>query len=353
LTLTVMLLLVAVVPLSLSLLVRGGAPDWVSILAWVSPAHAFSVGRSGSLIEPNEFWISLGASHVLAWLFLILAGAIVPNKWQDAEERRSTPTWMSRLVGDRCARAFGAQRSPSLLDRNPVLWLMGDRPLLKMIMWGVAGVWSLIVVFCCVWLSAEHAAGVVMAWSFAILSIFAIALVEHSCRFWVESRQNGNLETLLAVPLESGQIVSSHWGSIRRHFLGPLVVVLCLTTLPSWFILVQVLRADAVVGDQLFGGVMVYVVMGVILLWFLATFIAIGYAGMWFALKLRRPQFASGVTLLCVILLPMAFTFFCFPGVVVTLLWIILPMSFLRSNLRQMILRQYMPVTKAGARSRS
>jgi len=175
--------------------------------------------------------------------------------------------------------------------------------------------------------------------------IFTLALVEHACRFWVESRQSGNLEAFLAVPLESKQIVASHWASIRRHFLWPLVLVICLSTLPTWLAVIQEILGGNADGSRVFESLFMYAYLGGFLLWFLATFMAIGYTGMWFALKLRRPQFAAGLTLLCVVLLPLML---CWLGFGLTLIFIFLPMSLLQSNLRGMILQRYMPVVKGG-----
>ena len=86
---------------------------------------------------------------------------------------------------------------------------------------------------------------------------------------------------------------------------------------------------------------------GGMLLWFLATFVAIGYTGMWLSLKLRRPHFASGLTLLCVVLLPIMF---CYLGFGLTLLFIFLPMSLLHSNLRGLILQRYIPMPAAKSK---
>jgi hypothetical protein len=287
----------------------------------------------------GEYWISLGLSHALGWVLLGTAGFALPKSWQDTD-RASLPTGLWRgWMGGRRLRIFRVRRDRVWLERNPVLWLMGERPVLKLLLWCLAGVWCVGVGAATILLRAEQAAGIIFGWGLLVLLLFALALVEHACRFWVESRQTGSLEALLLVPLESREILASHWTSIRRHFLWPLVTVLGAATLPLWVLL---LRA----GDspsRWFESVVLYVYLGVLLAWFLATFVAIGYTGMWLALKLRRPQFASGLTLLCAVLLPLMF---CWLGFGVTLVCIFLPMSLLQSNLRGMILQQCLPSTR-------
>ncbi|MCU0787741.1 MAG: ABC transporter permease [Verrucomicrobia bacterium] len=345
-TLLILLLLVVGLPLGMDLAGWIRVPEGMRLLTWLSPGHAFAVGganASGAAIR--EFWISLGVSHGLAWVFLAAAGVLVPGSWQDREQRRDKPTLATRVFGTRMVRMFRSQRNAALLEQNPVLWLMGDRPGLKFLLWAITAVFCVCVLATSLWLKPRDAAGAVLAWSLIVLVIFTLALVEHTCRFWVESRQSGNLEALLAVPLESKQILASHWASIRRHFLWPLVVVLCLSTLPTWLTVIPELIGQKADGSRVFGSLFVYAYLGGFMLWFLANFMAIGYTGMWFSLKLRRPQFAPGLTLLCVVLLPMVL---CWLGFGLTLIFIFLPMSLLQSNLRGMILQRYMPVEKGG-----
>lgn len=343
-TLLLLLLLVAGLPLGTRLTVVLGAPDWLVCLAWIGPGHAFSIGRSASsMAVPDEYWISLGLSHALGWVLLIVASAVAPASWQDKEQRHTPPPLAGRLLGGRLARVFRVSRPAAWLDRNPMLWLMGERPILKVLLWSVAGTSCVMSILICAIMPAGQSAGIVFSWSMVILLIFALALVEHTCRFWVESRQNGDLEVLLAVPLESKQILASHWASIRRHFLWPLVLVLCAATLPTWIHVGSEMLSRDALGDRVMQSLLLYVSMGGVLLWCLANFVAIGYTGLWFALKLRRPQFASGLTLLCVVMPPFLF---CPLGFGLTLLFIFLPMSLLQSNLRGMILQRYVVTTK-------
>jgi ABC-type transport system involved in multi-copper enzyme maturation permease subunit len=339
-TLGLMLLLVAGLPLALGILRVLGAPGWIQYVAWANPGHAFTVGRDASLTAASgEFWGGLVVSHLLAWMLLVLAALMVPRAWQDKESVREA-RGAGGLVGRRVARIFRVNRSPAVLHQDPLLWLMGERPVLKLILWVLSGFWCLSVILICLVLGPDAASGVVFGWSLVLLLIIGVMLIEHSCRFWVESRQNGNLEALLAIPVQNREILSSHWASIRDHFLWPIVVVACSATVPLWIVMLRRYWGDAPANSWLPGEVMgLATVGGAIFCWFVATFAAIGYTGMWLSLKLRRPHFASGLTLLCVIILP---TLFCYLGFGLTLLFIFLPMSLLHSSLRGMILQRYM-----------
>ena len=128
------------------------------------------------------------------------------------------------------------------------------------------------------------------------------------------------------------------------------MIVLCAATLPTWGVVGSEILKRQSSGSGLAGSLILYVYMGAVICWFLATFVAIGYTGMWLALKLRRPQFASGLTLLFVVLLPMML---CWMGFGLTLVCIFLPMSLLQSNLRGMILQQYAPLLKSASSGHS
>jgi hypothetical protein len=349
-TFILLLCLLGGLPLAAMLAQKLFGAGWMSRLTWINPGRAFAVAKSGSLAGSfQDYWASLGLSHLMGWIFLVVAGLLLPRSWQDSDQPLARSSWPGRLAGDRLSRLFRTSRSPVWLERNPMLWLMGERPVLKILLWSIAGAWCVCAVVALVMLEVEGAAAVMFGSGFLVLFIFALALVEHACRFWVESRQNGNLETLLAVPLDSREMLSSHWASIRRHFLWPLVMVLGAATLPACLAVARGIMKQGGGESHLFESLFLFVYLGGILLWFLATFIAIGYTGPWLALKLRRPQFASGLTLLCVVVLP---TLFCWLGFGVTLVFIFLPMSLLQSNLRGMILQRYLPADGMAAGGR-
>jgi len=343
-TVLILLLFIVCFPLLGKAMQVAGWDGLARTVVWFNPGHAFSIGKATSVSGlATEYWASLGFSHGIAWLLLAGASLVVPRAWQDKATDRPATSGPIGSLGSRIARIFRAQRSRELLEINPVVWLMGDRRVLKSILWIICAAWCAGVLLTCLMLKPENAMGMVFGWCLVVLLVYGLLLIDHACRFWVESRQNGNLEALLAVPIESREILSSHWASIRRHFLWPRVVVLCAATLPTWIVGVQTLLSHESSKGDMVGGLFLYAYLIGFMLWVLSTYIAIGYTGMWLALKLKRPQFASGLTLLCVLILPMML---CWLGFGITLVFIFLPMSLLQSNLRGMILQRYMPVVK-------
>jgi ABC-type transport system involved in multi-copper enzyme maturation permease subunit len=344
-TLGLLLLLVVGLPMVVGIAGRLGAGSTVEWIGWISPGRAYSLGRDASLVTAGDYWASLAVSHGFGWACLLLASVLVPRTWHEGEMNTSRPWLVSRLAGERVARIFRTRRPESWLATRPILWLMGDRPVLRMLLWITAGIWSVGVVSGCLLVGPREAAAGVFGISIFILVGFGLVLIEHTCRFWVEARQNGNLEVLLSVPVQSRDILAAHWASIRKHFLWPLVLVLGVGALPTTLVVWGEVFLGGTARSSIGESLVIYIYMGMVIAWFVATFVAIGYTGVWLSLKLKRPQFAVGLTFLCVGVLPVML---CWLGLGVTLVFIFLPMSLLQTNLRGMILQQYVPVTRAS-----
>lgn len=349
-TFVILLLLVAGIPLGTYLSTRLGLPNWIENLAWINPGHAFAVGKSTSIAVTQEYWISLACSHGLGWSLLVSAAIFLPRSWQNTETRGSNDSLAGRLLGPRVASVFRCRRPHAWLNQNPVAWLMGDRPVLRMLVWIIAGGWCMCVIAACLFIKPEDLAASIVMGGWIVLLVLKLALIEHTCRFWVEGRRSGSLESLLAVPLTTKEILSSHWASIRRHFLAPAIAIIVVSMVPLVLALISEFQKSGATTDMVLGFLFSSGFLGFALVWSLADFLAIGWTGMWLALKLKRPQFASGITLLCVVLLPMML---CWLGIGLSLVFIFLPMSLLQSNLRGMILQNQAPVLTGIGSARS
>lgn len=348
-TFLLLLFLVVALPMGASLMAQFGSAQAAQWFELFSPWTAFRTAQTwSSAVAPSDFWLSLVIPNAVAWAMLAFASLVLPRAWQDHEVVDGRTSVWQQLVGRRIARLFRARRPARWLERSPILWLMGERPVLRAVLWVLAGGWTVFILFSLTLNeSSDVAVGYLMG-GLAYLWVFMLVLVEHSCRFWVEARQDGTLEALLSVPIESRRIISSHWASIRHHFMWPMLTVMGVSTLPTWW---------RVVGEAMGGGAnsgaLLQVIVGggvmggMALAFTLANFFAIGWTGMWLALKLKRPQFASGLTLVC-ILSPYVV---CWLGIGGTIVFIILPMSLVTSNLRGMILQHYTPVFRQGGRN--
>lgn len=341
-TVLLLLLLVVGLPVAQSLAGHMGIPERLQLIGWASPWYPFVLGKAGSYhFNAGKFWGTLGISHLLGWLLLMAAAVMLPRAWQDRDVSIQRTGWWHRTVGSRIARIFRRQRQRVLLESDPVLWLMGDRPILRLLVWVLTGAWAVIVLSACAAMGAEDAMAVVFGGGMVLLFLFALLFTEHTCQFWVEARRAGALESLLCTPISSKVILSSHWASIRRHFLWPMVLAFGIAMFPLGLALATEVVSTSGLDGVLTGLFSAGMVLTIGLVYVVSVFFALGWTGVWLALKLKRPEYASGLTLLFVVLLPYLF---CYLGFGAVLVLIFLPMAQLQSNLRDIILKHHSPM---------
>jgi hypothetical protein len=250
-----------------------------------SPGEAFSLATAAKYLQQHaNFWRSLVISHLLGWCFLGLAA------W------RLDASVTSR--GDPNADYFGRRRRiASLLDVNPIVWLMDDSRRLRNLVrgLGICGALGALLI---------HEIYTLWPVCFCLKILFAI----QSCRFFVEGRRNGALELLGATPLTGKELIAGQWAALRRIFLFPVCLVLAANIVASAW--------EVQLNPWEWGS------MGVFALYQVATqaldFLAIGWCGMWIALRLRQPSRAVWATVLVAILLPLGL--FCIPNAAIDLL---------------------------------
>ncbi|HEX4119478.1 MAG TPA: ABC transporter permease subunit [Verrucomicrobiae bacterium] len=183
---------------------------------------------------PDDFWWSICATNILAWGLVVLACRVVPRTWGDKPSRPPSSKWQWKDLGWRMSYGGTAGRvafRKRALDANAYFWLAA-RARLKMVhVWvfvGIAALWW----FVCwakngsFWLDEA--------------TFFATALVLNSTfKLWItleagqrlgEDRRAGGFELLLATPLTVRDILGGQLMALRRQFLKPLVVVLCVET---------------------------------------------------------------------------------------------------------------------------
>lgn len=179
---------------------------------------------------------------------------------------------------------------------------------------------------------------VVIGW--ALLALIKLVFAGEACRFFAETRRQGAFEVLLAAPISSSQLIAAQWRSLRRNFIPPLalmagggliygaVVLVWLAPKMDW--------SELGFGVVFGGGVTVMIVIMHIL-----DFFALGCLGMWLALTMRKPHYATGATILFVMLLPNVL--FCYGPFISFLLNIVLIVIFaarLREDFRPRLLEQ-------------
>jgi ABC-type transport system involved in multi-copper enzyme maturation permease subunit len=283
----------------------------------LSPFEAFLMASAAEYFRlAREFWISLAASHLMGWIFLGLAS------WRlrfFVEKGKSGGRWQRVLP--RYLLAGRSARRAMLLEINPVLWLLDDSRRLRWLAWvlSLGGVAVLVLMGSKGGPMALIASNYVL-WPFYFLLKIFIAI--QACRFFGEARRTGALELLCCTPLTMKAILGGQWMLLRQVFLWPLCILLlahlaCLVfgvsqgagmfgmpkgSMPGVFGFILLCKPFMVIPDTL------------------ADFFAIGWFGMWLALSMQRPNMATGLTILCVLILPLFA--FCVPTFVTDAIFI-------------------------------
>ncbi|MBX3731726.1 MAG: ABC transporter permease [Verrucomicrobiae bacterium] len=207
---------------------RFGAEPEAATLWSLTPLKAFAVcaGRQFTAEVP-AYWTSVGFTGLAGLMALGVANWRLPRAWQhsgDPPGRRSPGGWLKRLRF-RTPDAFAQFREP-ILSRNAVTWLTARHWLRPWLPWlflaGVAAVWTWLAGW---WDPEWWSVEALFAGSVGIHVTFKIWMANEAPRQFLDDRQSGALELLLATPLSPREIVGGQLMALRRQFFGP---VLCL-----------------------------------------------------------------------------------------------------------------------------
>jgi ABC-type transport system involved in multi-copper enzyme maturation permease subunit len=270
----------------------------------LSPLSPFSrAAAAGYYHQSRDFWISLGLSHLVGWMFLGLASWRLKFFRQAADCPRGWKSLLTRdLVAGKCVR-----RSRNL-ELNPVLWLLDDSRRLRWIVWGLVVACACILIITVTrWRQPELVLMIsVLAWPFFFLIKVLFAI--QACRFFGEARRTAALELLCSTPLTQREMIRGQWMALARVFLWPVVFLL-------------VVQFGCCICSALgFLGKAYETNPANFYFYFLAAkqflnnagdFAALGWFGMWAAISFRKPQMASGATILYILILPLIL--FCIP----------------------------------------
>jgi ABC-type transport system involved in cytochrome c biogenesis permease component len=298
-----------------------------------SPFNPFSYGFAAVYpYAAGRYWWSLLASHLLGWVFLILAGWILPGAWQDRPFRPRSPVQIPKDFPTlNMARRFGARKS-RFLGINPVFWLASGNPAMAWGAWAAVALCGLVTApFVVTAFTARDP--VVLSWVgyltkfCGLLLKFFVAM--QACRFFAEARRSGALELLLCTPLTSQEIIRGQWQALKRLFFWPIVL---LAGIELAFLLPYVISFNSLFGQALKGLPASTPASG--FLWAFEVlpicnnalklaldFYALGWFGMWLALTTKKPNLAVAFTALFVLVLP-SFVF-CVPDFLIDIGFII------------------------------
>jgi hypothetical protein len=269
-----------------------------SLLSWASPTVAFwTIDQASYNAQPGTFWAAVGGVHALSWVFLGAASIILPRSWQQREVR-------PRL---RAILPMDAVRRRLLLEQNPILWLASREERIKVYLWAVVTVFG--TGFFAVWIASGFAAVVLGAFAFCIFAVhFLIAwrVAFHVCHSFMEARDSGLLQLMLATPLSSNEILDGFRAAFRRLFGGPVILLLWVeAAMAGSFFLVGDASEDMTIPA------LMLLAIGVLATGFVMDLHAVATYGMWVSLTAKKPSQAFNKTVMMVMLVPLGVGIFC------------------------------------------
>jgi hypothetical protein len=284
------------VTISVGLAAMLGIVFFVPIVANLLPRFiqmtllSFSPGTMLEIIiynSPSEyFWQALLATHLLAWLNILLTAHYLPRFWQErprskrAQVRWEFLQWL-RFGGDATRKRFRTR----LLKHNPLFWLSGREQVSS------AGLMVFLLVLC--------GLSLVGNWSTVLYALIAIhgtllvRMASAASHALAEDRKSGALELLLATSLSVREVLKGRWMALGRQFFGPIIIAII------WHLF-----------TILWMGVMspyskLSLILFVALFTFALSWIATGWYGMWMGIRARHPVAAIWGTLAVVLVAPL------------------------------------------------
>ena len=177
-----------------------------------------------------DYWLNMGAMHVLGWGFLLAAVWRTATAWRDLPASARQLWWRERFARWRQGGA-AARRAwrLAMLDRNPVSWLEGRDRLQERLLRAI--------------LLAVAIGGVIMhlhaplRWPNEDWVVFWAVLAHYALCVWIaiqaprrlaDDRESGALELLLCTPIQPAAIVRGSMRVLRRRFGRGLLALMLL-----------------------------------------------------------------------------------------------------------------------------
>jgi hypothetical protein len=261
------------------------------------PAYAFYLcSEAHYKVAPVHFWLSVGVTHGLTWMLVLLASRIVPRSWQDkparAEKRRWREFWRAWSYGN-AEKQDGFRKR--LLNVNAFYWLAA-RAQRKPV-----HVWTFMACMAGWWVVGWSISG--RLWLDSAVAVLTALLLNSTLKVWVaieagaqlaDDQKTGAFELLLSAPLTVGDILRGQWLALRRQFLKPLITVLALEV---FFLVVWLGPSEGHQDLAIWLAGMAMLVLDVV---------ALSWVGMSRALIARSHNSATISTLIRVLVLPWA-----------------------------------------------
>lgn len=296
--------IMAGIPIAFVVLVSSNmAVNVAHVLAAFSPGTPLGIvamGRYSLMVTP--FWVSVGVTHVIAWLLLFATCRVLPRVWQDRPAQGAWFRWRQfcrRALLGKAALQKTFRRQ--LLDLNPIYWLASRERRAVWHPWVFLGSMALLSGIIC-WLLRLRGVelGVLLTASFGLNWFFKHWIANIACQTFSTDRDKGALELLLSTPVTVPGMIRGYWMGLRRVFLVPLVALNAV----EWLCFgIGVAGREAHSGpDEFVEFAMVAFVVGQVV--FYADLFALVWAGWWSGVVSRNTSTAISTVYFRLMILP-------------------------------------------------
>jgi len=305
-TLLLLLVLIFGGPLADAGIAKLKRQSFEPVFSLLSPGYVFMEAGSWGR---NSFWPGLAATQTLAWMMFAMACVLTPRMWQEKSgQRNSTSNRLYRMKYGSAKRQIRLRRK--LSNRNPVFWLACRER------WQSSGLWiiglllaAVLLAFACGKLPRQELF-ISSALGWIYMMVLYLGAASRTGRFFVEARQSGLTELLLATPLNEREIVRGQWKASLRMFGLPILLVLAAQVAASFFSReLPGHYAGTTPGGSL--DVALVVVNAVVpVLTTAGNVIALAWFGMWMGMTSRSSHIATLKTIVFVQLIPFLVFYF-------------------------------------------
>jgi ABC-type transport system involved in cytochrome c biogenesis permease component len=245
--------------------------------------------QSAKTAGTNYFYVSIATVHACAWLFLVLACAIVPRSWQDKTEGK-TP-WRGFM--DRLRYGSAALRKAyrtHALNINPFYWLVSRDRMSTWMTWGLLLVAALIWIWGLIKFKRDFLSEpTYVLTGLALHTVLKLWLAGEASKRFGQDRRSGALELILSTPLTIRHLLNGQLLGLWKQFAGPTMVALAADAIFLWaerqdkeWVLVCVVGMISLVVDMM----------------------ALAWVGMWTGLRSRHANRAAAGAVARVMVLP-------------------------------------------------
>ena len=205
---------------------RLAGPSWLSSILLLCSLNSSLIPNFAAIGIPvaAASGLHVVCTHLLGWMFLLVATWRVRHRWQDIPKRKGyswKEMWSRWSLGSEEIRRKLRAR---LVDRNPFLWLACRDRLRPAGIWLVTGLMIAIGVW--VYFESGWQIGPAFGFCVALTLVHRFMAVSFGAAQLMQDQEQGTLEMLLSTPLSPREVLRGQFLAAYRQMRWPVVAVL-------------------------------------------------------------------------------------------------------------------------------